>query len=241
MRYGILSDIHGNLEALNSVLDACREQGVRSFLCPGDMIGYGANPRECLALLQKIKAQCVLGNHEAAILEKIEIDRFSDDAGLAVEWTKNQLADEDIHYLKSLKYSFEGDDFWIVHSRLENSQEFHYLKDISQAKDTFYLMRTQLCFIGHTHIPQIMVQAHNAIFYCSESTINLADHHQYIINVGSVGQPRDGNPMASFGIYDPDLKRVEIKRVEYDWDLAQRKILEAGLPEMLAQRLRAGQ
>ena len=242
MRYAILADIHSNLEAFEAVLAACRQEGVRGYFCLGDTIGYGANPRECLDLLKELTPRHVAGNHEWGVMGRHPLDAFSDIAQKGILWTRSQLRDEDAALFARMPLVGREPDFHFVHATLNTPDQFIYLKDISQASETFFLMKENLCFVGHTHIPRIMVyNNHNHLtHYHPRTVLEVQKNFKYIVNVGSVGQPRDGSPLASYGIYDPDLARVEIKRAAYDVATAQRKILQSGLPDSLAQRLAVG-
>jgi predicted phosphodiesterase len=241
MRYGIISDIHGNWEALEAVIAACRNEGARQIFCLGDIVGYGANPRECIDLIRNYNIPTVAGNHDWAAVRKFDPIDFQDFAKTAIFWTQTQLRPDDEEFLKSIPLVFNQSDLVLVHGTLNQPEQFHYLTDLTKAADTFYAMRPSVCFVGHTHVPQILIQQRRMVAYASGLAIEFKDDNKYIVNVGSVGQPRDGNPQASFGIFDPDLKRVQIKRVAYDIESAQRKILEAGLPDFLAKRLAVGQ
>ncbi len=241
MRYGILADIHGNLEAFNAVIEACRNYGVRQFFCLGDIVGYGANPKECIALVRENKMTTVAGNHDWAACGRLDREYFNPTAKEAIIWTAEHLTNEEKSYLYNLELTFTHKEFILVHGTLNQPEEFHYLTDIDESMDTFYLMDRGVCFVGHTHVPQIFVKDKDNVDFCPLDYVEVEGDGKYIVNVGSVGQPRDGNPMAAYGIYDPDLKRIEIKRVPYDVKAAQKKILEASLPEMLASRLTIGQ
>jgi len=240
MRYAILSDIHSNLEALEAVIEACRQQKIKKFFCVGDTVGYGANPKECLDFLQKYKVVSVAGNHDWAVGGRLDASYFTEDGKAAVAWTRTSIPFEYFNYLNTLKTVFKNNNFILAHASLNNPEHFDYLNDISKAPDTFHLMDRPVCFIGHTHVPQIFVQKENNILYSLMSEIEIDSGCKYIVNTGSVGQPRDGNPMASYGIYDTDIGIVELKRVEYNIATAQEKILEAGLPDFLARRLTVG-
>jgi len=241
MRYGIISDIHGNLEAFLAVLEDCEKNGVRQHYCIGDIVGYGSNPEECISLIQENNSPCVAGNHDWAVSGKIEITNFNPVAKEAVSWTEKVLMKEHSDYLSNLELVFKHQDFIMVHGTLNQPEEFHYLTDIREAADTFYLMDRSICFIGHTHVPQIYHLENENVSYVKTDYAEINKQSRYIVNIGSVGQPRDGNPDASYCIYDPDLERIEIKRVPYDVKTAQKKIIEAGLPDFLAQRLALGQ
>jgi len=240
MRYAILSDIHSNLEALKAVLDTCLENRIDQFLCVGDIVGYGADPKHCLETVCELNALHVAGNHDWAVSGKFDSSFFNEEGKAAIEWTQAHLAKDDFDWLSGLELIINNEDLVMVHGALHKPESFIYLDDISKAPDTFYLMEHAVCFIGHTHVPQIYILQGENIAYAPTTTMKIRKDAKYIINVGSVGQPRDGNPMASFGIFDTKIGVTEIKRVAYDIASAQKKILEAGLPEVLAKRLSVG-
>lgn len=240
MRYGIISDIHGNLEALQAVLQACRKQSVDGILCAGDIVGYGANPSECLAVLKEVEAICVAGNHDWAVAAKLNAIYFPSDGKEAINWTRGKLSFEDIMLLSDLNLSCRNDDLVFVHSSPNQPEVFAYLADDQKAKMAFDAMEQSICFIGHTHVPQVYTKRGKSIINTNTFEFEVNPDYEYIINVGSVGQPRDGNPMASYCIYDSDAQMIELKRIQYDIQSAQRKIIEAGLPEFLSQRLSLG-
>jgi len=240
MRYGIISDIHGNLEALHAVLEACRRQNIEKSLCVGDIVGYGANPRECLAALMEIQAVCVAGNHDWAVVGKLDASYFLEDGKEAIHWTRNALSMEMIALMASLNLECHNEDLIMVHSSPFQPEAFTYLRDVETAGQAFQVMKQPICFIGHTHVPKVFAKRNDRIIQTNMLEFEIAPDCQYIVNVGSVGQPRDGNPMAAYCIYDTDMQMIEIKRTKYNIKLAQRKIIEAGLPEFLAQRLTHG-
>ena len=240
MRYAILSDIHGNLEALQAVLETCRTFKVSALLCCGDIVGYGANPKEVLSIIRQFKVMTVAGNHDWAVGGRLDFSHFTDDGRAAVEWTRTQISMEDIAYLNSLELVVKNKDCILVHASLYHSQEFRYMTNISKATESFILMDVLVCFIGHTHVPAVFVEAGGKLYNLDNSAIELQPGYKYMVNAGSVGQPRDGNPMASFCIYDTQLQTIELRRVPYNIQEAQRKILEAGLPKNLALRLALG-
>jgi len=241
MRYAILSDIHGNLEALRAVLKACEDEVVCGYFCAGCVVGYGADPSECIETIRSVQAKTIAGNHDWAVCGKEDTQYFNVMARSAVEWTQARLPQEDLNWLAGLDLVHDHRDFVMVHGTLNDPEKFIYVTDLELAKDTFYLMKKPLCFIGHTHVAQIIVQKEGKLSYVRRPRVELEPEAKYVVNVGSVGQPRDGDPRASFCIFDPDLSRFELKRVAYDIKAAQGKILEAGLPEFLAQRLAIGQ
>jgi len=240
MRYGILSDIHGNLEALQAVVDRCKKEGVEGFLCLGDIVGYGANPRECLDMIRQLKAVSVAGNHDWAVSGRLDPVYFNWTAKAAVVWTKKQISSDDIAFLKSLEPVFKNGEVILTHGTLNEPERFHYMAYMLQAEETFRLMDRSVCFIGHTHAPQIIIEQDETSRRSDTLKVTIDPESKYIINAGSVGQPRDGNAMAAYCMYDTDTRLVEVKRAPYDIKTAQEKILKAGLPASLAQRLSVG-
>ncbi len=240
MRYGILSDIHGNFEALKTVLDLYKEEGVENIFCLGDIVGYGANPKECLDIIRELKAICIAGNHDWAVSGKLDPVYFNPVAKEAVSWTQNQLSLRDIDFLNNLGLIFKNDHLILAHGTLNEPEMFRYMIHMSDATETFYLMDRPICFVGHTHAPNIIIQKEDETQCIETLKVNIDPQWKYIVNVGSVGQPRDRNPMAACSIYDTDTHVVEVKRVSYDIPTAQEKILKVGLPASLAERLAVG-
>lgn len=241
MRFAILSDIHANLEALEAVFVDCVARGIRRYFCAGDMIGYGPNPNECIHLLNKYKTECVLGNHEWAVMEKIPLDHFNESAGQSIEWTRINMIQSSFDFLERFNLTLTHDMFQIVHASLNKPEAFNYIKDTNKSLDTFYLMNKNVCFIGHTHKPQMMVKNDEYILMHGSQKLELKNGCKYIVNVGSVGQPRDGNPDACYCIYDPDIAEIELRRVSYNIEKTIQKINQAGLPDNIGQRLLIGQ
>lgn len=232
--------MHGNLAALNAVLEAYSREAVDKYVCLGDIVGYAAQPAECIAALCSLSPSLVAGNHDWAGAGLLSAEYFNPLAGQAVEWTSSRLQEGDKQFLKSLPLLLKDETFIAVHATLENPEEFNYLYDLPDAQATFALMDRELCFLGHTHIPGIFVAAPNGNNYVKGAALQLSTSHKYIVNVGSVGQPRDRNPQASYCIFDAAKKTIEIKRVDYDIKDTQQKIIAAGLPRFLAERLAAG-
>jgi diadenosine tetraphosphatase ApaH/serine/threonine PP2A family protein phosphatase len=250
MRYAILSDIHSNLEALSTVLDALAAERVDRILCLGDVIGYGADPGACLERLQACEAVTVGGNHDLACIGQLDVNWFNDSARAAVVWTRTQLSIADVDALRRFPLTATIEPFTLVHGTLRHPQRFDYLVDAAQAVDTLTTCRTLICLVGHTHLP-CFIEFDRAprrlarMLTNPQEMADLAyddepDAKRYLINPGSVGQPRDGDPRASFAIVDTERRRVSFQRVPYDVAAAQRKIRQAGLPEFLAARLEAG-
>lgn len=240
MRWGIFSDIHGNLEALQAVLAALAKERIDRYLCLGDIVGYGANPSECIAEIKKLKPQTIVGNHDWAVADMLEAAYFNPHAQAAVLWTARNITNGDKRFLKNLELTYQQDELTLVHGSLYRPEQFEYILDIHSAKKTFGLLRTRFCFIGHSHAPIVFIRDEKIGIFTSVADIKLQDAQSYIVNAGSVGQPRDGNPQASFVVYDSQKNKLQIKRVSYDVQKAKDKIIKAGLPRILAERLVVG-
>jgi diadenosine tetraphosphatase ApaH/serine/threonine PP2A family protein phosphatase len=243
MRVAIFSDIHGNLEALVAVLSHIASQNCSRSFCLGDVVGYGASPRECIALIQANGIAAVMGNHDLLASTVFPPFGFNPHAAKAVIWTRSQMTKQDLLWLAQLPYTMEVPEHGITlcHAGLDNPADFGYVDTIEKAKESLEHQNTPVCFLGHTHVPTIFcsnqggaITEHGAVdFRCDPN-------NRYIVNVGSIGQPRDGDPCSCYVIYDTDLRQVEFHRVRYEWKGAQAKIRKAGLPERLAQRLALG-
>ncbi|MFQ5559613.1 MAG: metallophosphoesterase family protein [Nitrospinota bacterium] len=241
MKYAIFSDIHGNYEAFISVLEKAEEQEVDSLVFLGDIVGYGASPCECLALLKRNSDISLGGNHDYAIAGKTSTRYFNEYAKAAVLWTQGQLADADRKYLGSLPVMGKNDDMTYAHSSPFEPEHWHYVTNALDAKRNFEYFSGEICFLGHSHVPLILEkQADGTLAGIRDKKVCLKEGHRYIVNDGSVGQPRDGNPKASFCIFDTEERSIEIVRVDYDIETEQKKIVKSGLPRFLSERLSVG-
>jgi predicted phosphodiesterase len=240
MRYGIFSDVHGNLEAFEVTLDYYKTQSIDKFIFLGDIVGYGANPCQCVELLQSLNAVTVAGNHDWAVIDKLEMEYFNEEAQAALFWTKKELTAENIGYLKSFELVYRENNFICVHSSLNSPAEFNYILGLGDAYKNFTLLKEQILFIGHTHRAEAYCYSGRGTFYIAQSTIGIDAQEKYIINLGSVGQPRDRNARASVCIYDTNVNMLIFERLEYNIKKAADKILSKGLPAIFAQRLYAG-
>ena len=241
MRYGIFADIHGNLEAFEAVLEALASEQIEQYLCVGDIVGYGANPRECIQKVKQLDTITICGNHDWASVGLFDISYFNPHAKEAVLWTEQQLLAEDREFLRTLKLIYRNKVLTLVHGTLNNPEEFRYIFDVYTARETLELTDTNICFVAHSHVPLVIFkEQNNKIGYLLQPKIEISSNVVYVINVGSVGQPRDGDARACFCIYDSESKIVEIRRVNYDIKEAQNKIIRASLPEILAWRLAEG-
>jgi predicted phosphodiesterase len=242
MKFGILSDIHGNSEALNAVLGSIEK--VDQFICLGDIIGYGAEPNYCIKIIKKLNCKSIAGNHDFGVIKKVNIEYFNSAAREAILWTSKKIDKDGIKFLLDLnKILAIKDGVFAVHGS-PRDPIWEYIIDNNTARVIFENYIFKIYFIGHSHLAGCFsINKNGKIEYQDFSTggyINISNNKRYIINCGSVGQPRDGNPQASYGIYDTDLKKVTIKRVSYPIYLTQKKILDAGLPNILAERLNWG-
>ncbi len=241
MRYTVISDIHGNLEAFQAVLGALSLERIDNYLFVGDVIGYGADPKECIKLLKSLNPiVAIAGNHEWGVLEKMGMSYFNELAQEAILWTRKRLNDDEKEYLGSFPLVYEDERITLVHGTLNMPEEFYYIFDIEDAYVTLSQMRNNICFVGHTHVPGIFASNHTKVEYIERMDARIDRERKYLINAGSIGQPRDGDPRASFAVYDDEELTVEIKRVEYDVKKAQDKVLKSGLPSKFAYRLSEG-
>ena len=237
----ILGDIHANLDALNVVLDDCRSQGVTDFLCTGDVVGYNACPHECMEIVRALGCPVVVGNHDYYVSSQQNLDDFNPAAAAVVEWTRGQLSEDEINWLKNLPFTHTQMGITLVHSTMDRPENFGYVFDNLQAEANFLRQLTPICFHGHTHCPMIYEKSMNGVFRIDAQDFTLPIGRKYFVNVGSVGQPRDGDPRASYVIYEPKARKLSYRRLEYDIEAAQERIRRAGLPERLATRLAIGQ
>lgn len=239
MRYGIFGDIHGNLEALQAVVEGMQAAGVGQYLCLGDLVGYGADPEGCVRLVRDLGALTVAGNHDHAVIGCLDISFFNQYAREAALWTRAHLSDESQAWLKGLSFVEHAERFTIVHGSLQTPEIFNYVQTLKDAEFNFRLLERPVLFLGHSHQPLAFFQT-QPMTYSLEPVITLDPAVKAIVNVGSVGQPRDEDPRSAFAVYDEETHTVEIRRVEYDVDKAAGKILDAGLPQALALRLTLG-
>ncbi len=245
-RFAIIGDIHANLEALNAVLEDARSQSVTGFYCLGDIVGYNANPQECIDVVREIGAITVCGNHDYYCSHDKSLEDFQPLAAAVIDWTRRQINPASAKWLAELPFSkiFFQHSFSIVHGTLDMPEYWGYVFDTFDAEAHFNYQQTPFCFHGHTHVPVIFekqgfdVKRYEAT--PSGERVELKFGRKYFINVGSIGQPRDENPLASYLIFEPRSRMIEFRRVEYDVQTAAEKVMRAGLPQRLAQRLLVG-
>lgn len=242
MRYGLISDIHGNLEALQAVYQEIDRLGVDDVLCLGDIIGYGPDPEKCIELVRDRASVILAGNHDHAPIGLVNVTYFNTYAKQAVEWTAAKISKEAREFLEGCPLIHEYERFTIVHSTPSNPSAWEYILSIDDAVENFPFINTRCCFIGHSHVPVIISKtADEQIQVQRLSRFVFQEQCKYIVNIGSVGQPRDLDPRAAFAIFDDETFQYDLHRVKYDIGKVQRKILDRGLPPFLAERLALGQ
>jgi diadenosine tetraphosphatase ApaH/serine/threonine PP2A family protein phosphatase len=240
VRYAILSDIHGNLEALRAVLADAAERA-DALLCLGDVVGYGADPEACIDLVGDRCAAVVAGNHEYGVVDRLDLAWFNPYARAAAEWTRDRLGPDARAWLAALPLVREIDDATLVHASPSHPDEWDYLIDAADGFAAFPAFSTRLCFVGHSHQPGAWTQGSWGRDHRPGATaVTVEPGCRYIVNVGSVGQPRDRDPRAAYAVWDSERRQVTIRRVPYDVARAREKILAARLPRYLADRLADG-
>ena len=240
MRYAVLSDIHGNLESLQKALSFVREDD--SVLCLGDIVGYGPNPNECVRLIRDRAADTVLGNHDVAAVDNFGVEYFNAAARRAIEWTQTVIERDVIDWLNELSYEIRHPSFLMVHGAPVHY--FEYLLDKRHAKAAFERTDAPLIFVGHTHIAEYYgLEPDGSISHAhmqAGGELQMEQGKRYIIDVGSIGQPRDLNPQPCFVFYDDQRNHVQWLRYDYPIAQVQQKIVDADLPQALAARLDVG-
>jgi diadenosine tetraphosphatase ApaH/serine/threonine PP2A family protein phosphatase len=240
VRYAVLSDVHGNLDALRAVLEDA-ETHADGIVCLGDVVGYGPQPEPCLELVAERALALVGGNHEHGVAGLLDLDWFNPYARAAVEWTRAHLDDDHRRYLAALPLVTELAGATLVHASPAQPEEWDYLVSAEDGLRAFAGFATRLCFVGHSHRPAVWSQGSWGPDYRPGGLdVSIEPGRRYIINVGSVGQPRDGDARAAYAIWDVEARRVVGRRVAYDVGAVRRKIARAGLPRFLADRLACG-
>jgi len=240
VRYAVLSDIHGNLEALQAVL-ADAASRTDALLCLGDLVGYGADPVACVEIVAERAQTITGGNHEHAVAGLLDLDWFNPQARAAAEWTRERLDGDHLTYLASLPLVALLGDATLVHASPDRPDEWEYLLTAQDGFDAFGAFATRLCFVGHSHLAGAWSLGSSGPEHrAGPVDLELERGRRYLINVGSVGQPRDRDPRAAYAIWDAERGTVAVRRVVYDIATAREKILAGGLPRFLADRLAWG-
>lgn len=239
MKFAIFGDIHANLEALEAVLQDAADHDCTHYVCIGDIVGYNANPHECLERVRGLDCPVIKGNHDEEASLDTELVGLNPLAEQSMRWTRDHLTDEDKDYLRELKLVRQVRDFTIVHATLDTPSGWGYVTNKFDAMASFSYQYTPLCFFGHTHTPVVYSKS-SSVAVERGQVLDIELGKKYFVNVGSVGQPRDGDPRPSYAIFDYGAQRVVNRRIEYDRETAKKKVIDAGLPEMLAERLDLG-
>jgi len=241
MKTALLSDVHANLEALQAVLQIVDERGADRILCLGDVVGYGASPNECLDLIRELSDMVLLGNHDSAASGGGEAARFNPNAKAAALWTAKVLTPQNREFLRGLSLTRPIDPYLYVHASPAAPRDWEYIFDRFDAEPQFQFFTEHACFIGHTHQPAIFERSSSGCVSLPPTQLRFDPVHRYIVNVGSVGQPRDHDPRACFVILTEPEGKIEFVRVPYDIETAQEKIRAQNLPPVLAARLTTGE
>jgi len=239
MLYAIFGDIHANLEALQTVLKDAASAGATHYVCIGDVVGYNANPHECVEIVQQLECPVVKGNHDEQAVMNDDLSAFNPLAAKALAWTRENLTENDKSWLRDLRMTRQVRDFTVVHSTLDTPQHWGYVFNQLDASASFSYQHTNVCFFGHTHVPRAYIRD-TSVLSLPLDKLTTEMGKKYFINVGSVGQPRDGDWRSAYTLYDPNKGEMELRRLPYDIGTAQQKILDQGLPERLADRLAIG-
>ena len=242
-RLAFISDIHSNLEALQAVLADIQKTGADMTICLGDIVGYGPDPQACVDIIREKEIQTVMGNHDeyVTLLMDPRVERLRDEVRNSVEWTQSKLTMDSLTWLSQLPYQMDAEIFGITHGSYEEANHFAYCKDEESFEKNFMGQTHQLAFCGHSHRPLIGVQRGDGkifVDYIREGTV--PSMGKVMINVGSVGQPRDENPRACVLYYDYETRNIKLSRIEYDVKTTVNKILKSPLAERFAKRLEAG-
>ena len=243
MRYAVFSDIHANLEALEAILADAGRRSPDAHLCLGDMVGYGPDPNECTARVRGLRAAVVAGNHDRGAVGRLEPAAFSPLARAAIEWTAGVLTEENRAFLAALPERFESPAFLAVHGS-PRAPITEYILDLPTALAVFAGAKFGVCLVGHTHMPAVFVRGEDGHIktqaFRPDEPVRLAGASRYIINAGSVGQPRDGDPRAAYFSFDDVDMTVTLHRVAYPVAATQAKMTTRGLPPLLSRRLAVG-
>lgn len=237
----VFSDIHGNLHAFQAVLDAIDQLKIYTLVCCGDVVGYGAFPNECIEILRFRRIPTLAGNHDHAVIDLTDTSFFNEIARQAVFWTRERLSEENARWLRERPFTFDlGGEYYFVHASPYQPEQWGYVLTFGDARLAFEQFPHRFGFIGHSHQPAIVMQQGEELSCPEGAIIPIGQDCRYLVNVGSVGQPRDRNPEASFVTIDLDMQNVTFHRVPYDVHAAQEAIRRGGLPDELASRLAYG-
>jgi predicted phosphodiesterase len=242
MKVGILGDIHANLEALNTCLTRLvKKEGCDYVMATGDVVGYGPQPKECIERLMELDIRSVRGNHDEYVTQdatQLSINPF---ARYVIDWTRNELEDVHMNFLKKLPDILDVENFSITHASNSPTPQWDYVLESNTAKANFEHQVKPLCFNGHTHLPMIISEDPHGKIGMNYFEKSVLEHGvKYLINAGSVGQPRDGNPHTGCLTYDTETREVKALRFKYNFQKVQKLMRQLGFPEQLSQRLEIG-
>ncbi|MBM4129163.1 MAG: metallophosphoesterase family protein [Nitrospira sp.] len=240
MQYAVLSDVHANLDALKKVLEDVDQRKIKDILFIGDAVGYGPDPNECIEMLMKRCKVLLAGNHDWAVLGLTDIAYFNEYARAAIVWTQRVITESNRAILKSflIKKTLKEEDIFLVHSTPREPEEWHYLLTLWDAEVNFHYFNNTFCFLGHSHQPFIVERLPSGEIVTHKKSVITGKTRRYIINAGSVGQPRDGDPRACYALIDDE--KIEIIKVPYDIESVQKRMRKEGLPSFLIERLSYG-
>lgn len=241
MKYGFFSDVHANLEALKACIIDFRAEKLDKVFFLGDAVGYGPFPDDSVKLINEVASVKLMGNHDYAALGLMETDYFNQYAAESMGWTKSSISRKTIEIMTDFQLKHEFDNILLVHSSPKEPELWHYILDMDDARDAFAFFQQNICMLGHTHRPYIVYQdKENEVFLSKQAEETLAEDRRYLINIGSVGQPRDGDPRSCYLIYDQATGIIRHKRVAYNVKSTQKDMAKIGLPEYLIERLAVG-
>ena len=241
MKLAFISDIHSNLEALESCLAVIDREGYDAIVCLGDTVGYGPSPNECVELVRSRAGLSLAGNHDHAAIGFLDTSYFNEYARQAIVWTSSVLTSENAEYLRSLEISTEKWNQLFCHSTPFQPEMWNYIFTTEDARLNFAFFEQSTCFIGHSHQPFIVgLTREGEIEVCPDPECKLDPQSRYIINVGSVGQPRDGNPDSCIAFYDTEARHIRLQRVPYAVEKVQERMVRVGLHPFLVERLAYG-
>jgi diadenosine tetraphosphatase ApaH/serine/threonine PP2A family protein phosphatase len=240
MKFAVISDVHANLEALEAVMALLEGSSPDQVLFLGDAVGYGPEPNECLDRLRNLCPILLMGNHDSASTGLMDVARFNIFARRGVEYSAAELTGENREYLAGLPLTHRLEDILLVHASPFEPGEWHYIYGQGDAGENFESFDEEICFVGHSHRPGIFSLDTEGGISEEGPEATLMKGKRYIVNVGSVGQPRDGDPRAAAALYDTSSRKLEIRRVPYDIEAVQSKMAARGLPPYLSERLSVG-
>jgi len=242
MRFGIFSDVHSNLSALETVVQVYDSERIDKFICLGDTVGYGGKPQECSDIVKDMASITVMGNHDAAVGGRMDYSYYYDAARQALDMHTRWLSEENIKWLRSLPYEHREHGLSFCHGSPSELEEFEYVFSVEQAKRLLFMYDdlATVTYIGHSHLCKAFALSATDVHEVVATQFMIRENYKYIISVGSVGQPRDYDPRAAYTIYDTDDRVFEFKRAEYDVDQSVGDIFKTDLERNFGNRLLLG-